>query len=360
MKRFRNISAILLWLFLPGIILGGNLPYRSDRLERMGELLGEEKLAALPDGEHTAALMFMGTPVTLIKEKGIIEHIGYSFFSAEERRLTSPVVCDFLERYALEADLPVKKEKTIDMQLLEDGIVFSQGSLASLKTLCPGGHGILELHNISHLRYIFKWQEGQMLFPSDVELLTGRDMKENDRRLPLEIQSAIFSEQVQTPDSTEVRDDGIAVCGNGYYYFPSLSADTFFTGENMEPVNNILLEKETVHNLAAGLIRDSKITLDISMSSYGLKRTHFTTEINSIAAYATSTGCKAYSGVISMNQDEIETLVIYSNEAASYNHILRLQIPHSALVAGEGQGRARLTPFVPTHSIKYLFEEIQK
>ena len=42
MKRFRNISAILLWLFLPGIILGGNLPYRSDRLERMGELLGEE------------------------------------------------------------------------------------------------------------------------------------------------------------------------------------------------------------------------------------------------------------------------------------------------------------------------------
>lgn len=110
MKRFRNISAILLWLFLPGIILGGNLPYRSDRLERMGELLGEEKLAALPDGEHTAALMFMGTPVTLIKEKGIIEHIGYSFFSAEERRLTSPVVCDFLERYALEADLPVKRK----------------------------------------------------------------------------------------------------------------------------------------------------------------------------------------------------------------------------------------------------------
>lgn len=33
MKRFRNISAILLWLFLPGIILGRNLPYRSDRLE---------------------------------------------------------------------------------------------------------------------------------------------------------------------------------------------------------------------------------------------------------------------------------------------------------------------------------------
>lgn len=360
MKRFLNISTVLLWLFLPGILFGGNLTYRSDRLERMGELLGEENLAALPDGEHTAALMFMGTPVTIIKEKGIIEHIGYSFFSADERLLTGPVVCDFLERYALEADLPVKRDKTIDTQLLEDGIVFNRGSLSSLKTLCPGGHGILEIHNISYSRYIFKWQDGQMLFPSDVDLLTGRDMKENGRRLPQEIQSAIFTEQIQSPESTEIRDDGIAVCRDDYYYFPSLSADTFFTGDNMEPINNILFEKETVHNLAAGLIRDSEITLDISMSTYGLKRTYFTTGINSIAAYAASTGCKAYSGVISMNQDEIEALVIYRNKAASYNHILRLQIPHSALAAGEGKGRARLTPFVPTHSIKYLFEEIQR
>ena len=186
MKRYRNISAILLCLFLPGMLLGGSLSYRSDRLERMGKLLGEEKLAALPDGEHTSALMFMDTPITLIKDKGIVEHIGYSFFSAEERRLTGPVVCNFLERYALEADLPFKKEKTLDTQLLEDGVVFCQGSLSTLKALCPGGHGVLEIHNISHSRYIFKWQGGQMLFPSDVDLLTGRDMRENGRRLPQE------------------------------------------------------------------------------------------------------------------------------------------------------------------------------
>lgn len=85
----------------------------------MGELLGEEKLAALPDGEHTAALMFMGTPVTLIKEKGIIEHIGYSFFSAEERLQSDPVVCCFLERYALEADLPAKGTKILIYSFLK-------------------------------------------------------------------------------------------------------------------------------------------------------------------------------------------------------------------------------------------------
>lgn len=178
MKRVRNISAVLLGLFLPGLLLGGELSYRSDLLERMGKALGEENLVSLPDGEHTAALTFMNTPVTIIRERGVIEHIGYSFFSTQERLLTGPVVCDFLERYALEADLPVKREKSLDTQLLEDGVIFSQGSLASLKTLCPGGHGILEIHNISHSRYIFKWQDGQMVFPSDLELLTGRNMVE--------------------------------------------------------------------------------------------------------------------------------------------------------------------------------------
>lgn len=360
MKRFRNISAILLWLFLPGIILGGNLPYRSDRLERMGELLGEEKLAALPDGEHTAALMFMGTPVTLIKEKGIIEHIGYSFFSAEERLQSDPVVCCFLERYALEADLPLKRDKDLDLQLLEDGIIFRHGSLSSLKTLCPGGHGNFEIHDITQSKYVFNWPDGQMLFPSDLELLLGRDMKENDRRLPLEIQSATFPEPVSTPDNLEIRGDGIAVCRNGDYYFSSLSADTFFTGGNMKPVNNVLLEEETLHNLASGLIRDSGIILDIEMSAYGLERANFSAGFNSLAAYAASTGCKAYCGTIAADKDEIEVLVIYRNESASYNHVLRILIPHSAIAEGKGRGRARLTPFVPTHKIKYLFEEIKR
>lgn len=360
MKEFNNISAVLLWLFLPGILFGGNLTYRSDRLERMGEQLGEVNLAAVPDGEHTAALMFRNTPVTIIKEKGIIEHIGYSFFSADERSLTGSIICNFLERYALEADLPLQREKALDAQLLEDGVVFSQGSLSSLKTLCPGGHGILEIQNISQSRYIFKWQDGQVLFPSDVDLLTGRDMKENGRRLPMEIQSATFTGPLTSPDSTEIRSDSVFVCRNGHYYFTSLSADTFFIGKDMKPVNDIFLEEETIHNLAAGLIRDSEITLDISMGTYGLVRTYFNTSVNSFAAYAISTGCKAYSGVIAVDKDEIEALIIYRNEAAAYNHILRVHIPHSVLAAGVGTAQARLTPFVPTHSIKYLFEEIQR
>ncbi len=144
----RIMNVLLLWLLLPMIALGG-LPYKSDRLGRMGELLGEDSLAALPDGEHTAALTFIGTPVTVIKTNGTIEHIGYSFFSAEERLQSDPVVCCFLERYALEADLPLKRDKDLDLQLLEDGIIFRHGSLSSLKTLCPGGHGNFEIHDIT-------------------------------------------------------------------------------------------------------------------------------------------------------------------------------------------------------------------
>lgn len=80
MMAARIMNVLLLWLILPAIALGDGLTYRSDRLGRMGGLLGEDSLAALPDGEHTAVLTFIGSPVTVIKANGVIEHIGYSFF----------------------------------------------------------------------------------------------------------------------------------------------------------------------------------------------------------------------------------------------------------------------------------------
>lgn len=108
----------------------------------------------------------------------------------------------------------------------------------------------------------------------------------------------------------------------------------------------------------SGLIRDSDIVIDVSMSVYGLESVNFSSPINSIAAYAANSGCKTYCGVLAEDKEGMEALVIYRNEAAAYNHIFRIKFPHSVIALGKGNVRARLTPFVPTHSIKYLFEEI--
>lgn len=341
--------AILWALFLPGELSGGNPPCRSDRLERMYAAIG-------------CATSWQGLPIKIEEKDGIVEHIGYRFFSPEEIQALGREVSRFLERYVLEADLPVEREKNIDIQLLEDGILFREGgSLATLKNLCREEHGDVTLQSVSARRYLFRWSGGEVIFPADAELLLGRGQVENGRRLPQEILSSAFEGESTRPAREDLtkREDGLWVLPGNSYYISSLSSDTYYD-EDGKAVNNLLNEGETLCNLFSGLIRNSAIRMGIRMNVYSLKLESFETPLTCMAAYALGNNCKAYTGVIARNKKEVELLVVYRNEVAAYNHVLRIQIPHEAIKEGKGTAQARLTPFVPTHSIQYLFEELQQ
>ena len=93
------------------LVLAGPGPaFRSDRLETMADALGRARVEALPDGE--SLLSWSGATVSVVKCGGTVEHIGYALFSQEQRELIGPTVGHFVERYSLEADLPLQREKT--------------------------------------------------------------------------------------------------------------------------------------------------------------------------------------------------------------------------------------------------------
>ena len=69
-------------------------PFRSDRLEAMAEALGEATIAVLPDGVHS--LSWAGTPVSVVKNAGTVEHIGYALFSEEQRSVIGTTISRFL------------------------------------------------------------------------------------------------------------------------------------------------------------------------------------------------------------------------------------------------------------------------
>lgn len=359
MKRLLVLSALVMGLFLPKSVFGGNNSYRSDCLVRIGEILGAEQLAALPDGEYPSLFCHHGYPVTVTKQNDEIVHIGYRFFSREAKDALGHLLCNFLERYALEADLPFPREKTVDVQLLEDGMTFLSGNLDSLKTLFQADADGLRIERIGSRRYRFCWSGGELLFPVDAELLTGRSQRENDRRLPAEIQFSSLTAPIPAPVSLTLREDGILVKEEDSYYLSSLSANTYYEKDGCTPVNDLLLENETLANLFSGLIADSEIRLRLKMCTYGLTHEYFEASMTALSAYALNNGCIPYVGVIAKDGEMAEVLVIYRNMEAGFNHVLRVQMPHEVLESGRGTVSARLTPFVPTHSIQYLFEEIK-
>ena len=339
-------------------------PFRSDRLEAMADALDKAGIAALPDGEHQ--LFLAGATVLVVKKSGTVEHIGYALFSEEQRTLTGAVIGNFLERYSLEANLPVQREKTLDVQLLEDGVSFPRGGdLNSLLKLSREPGLPLRLSQMGGRKYLLEWGSFAMVFPSDAELLLGRGQAENDRRLPEELAAAPAPTTPPLPSSETLtkRPDGLLEEQLGWYYLPGLNANRYFTAlpnGSLQAVDTPAHPSETMANMLAGLVEPGAITVQIKRSVYGLHQDYFTISLRALSGYARQFGCTPYWGLIAQDEELLEGELILRNEAAGFNHVLRLQVPYTVLAAKEGCIQARLTPFVPTHSLKYLFEETRQ
>lgn len=348
--------AVLLLLAAP--------PFRSDRLEKMADALGIAEVAALPGGENR--ILWGSAPVSVVKCNETVEHIGYVLFSEEQREIIGTTVCRFLERYSLEAALPLEREKTLEVQLLEDGISFPKGG--GLGTLLQQSHepGLpLRLSQLGGRRYLLEWGSFSMVFPSDAELLLGRTRQEDDRRLPEELADAPAPEAppLPTPEILSKRPDHILEQQLGWYYLSGLSANRYFTARpdgSVEAVDMPAYPSETLANMLAGLVDTGNITVQIKRSVYGLQWDFQTIPFRALIGYSRQFGCTPYWGVIARDGERLEGELILRNEAAGFNHVLRLQVPYKVLDQKEGSIQARLTPFVPTHSLKYLFEETRQ
>ena len=77
--------------------------YATDRLELIASKLRIDDAIGRGDTTFT----HNGCPVHVIKDSGIVTHIGYRLFVNNERELFDLPVFDFLERSALEADMPL-------------------------------------------------------------------------------------------------------------------------------------------------------------------------------------------------------------------------------------------------------------
>lgn len=353
-------------ILIPLLILAGPGPaFRSDRLETMADALGRAGIVALPDGE--SRLSWGGAAVSVVKCEGTVEHIGYALFSEDARGQIGLTVCRFLERYSLEADLPLQREKTLEVQLLEDGVSFPKGG--GLHTLLQLGHRPdlpLKLSELGGRRYLLEWGSGfSMAFPADAELLLGRTREEDDRRLPQELADAPDPVAPALPSTQELseRPDHILEQPLGWYYLSSLHANRYFTASedgSVLPVDTPFYPSETFSNLVAGLVDAGNIAVQVKRSVYGLQWEYQTISLRALIGYSQQFGCTPYWGVIARDGELMEGELILRNEAAAFNHVLRLQVPYKVLEAKEGSIQARLTPFVPTHSLKYLFEETRQ
>jgi len=348
--------------------------YQTDLLAQMAEALQMQTvLDTLSNGVHIAQQTYKGKPLCIIVNDGEVEHIGYAIFPEGMREDAPSPVYNFLERYALQASLPLKRAKTFERQMYEDDVTFTKGGITTLSTLWGKENVEFSLENLQNRMCRATWkQEGNVLcsvsFPVSYNLYHGTDLVENQRRLIEDLQRA----SVATTDNDEpvtkellskILEPNYFLLKGDSMYIASLNSDKYYVkGENDE-YSLLFSDKHPVESFANLLMTNSisnNIRASIKLVLYDFKSETINVPLVNMLNYFKKKGCKAYFGVIQSKQEQHTAELLLLNREEGYCHTLKLNFSTSNITTRSGNISGRMNCYVPVSKIKFLFEEKEK
>lgn len=346
--------------------------YQTDLLGRMATYM---KLAStfetLKDGTYWKHFSFNGKPITVIVRNGRIEHIGYALFTPYLRSTFSSPVFNFLERYTLEIDLPLNREKEVVRQIAEDDISFDKGTFAFFQTLLRDTTFLVQIDNDGK-RYTVSWHKNNLAhcsihFPISFDLLNGSEMLENERRIRADIWAdplcQVVSVQVSRKQLLPTWQSNYFILPGESYYTDSLNTNRYY---EQDPEGNFRLmyhakyPLESLANLFTTSEIENQFAIDIRLKKYGYQEELMNIPLNRWVSFCLNNGCKPFFGVISFDGNVAECELIMQNKNQGYDHAMRITFDISLLENRKGVVQARLNSYVPTSKIKYLFDEIKQ
>ena len=155
---FRKIGLGLAILLAMPLASYAKNRYQSDLLAQIAESLQiKNVLDTMSNGSYIAQRTYKSHPLSIIVEDGEVEHIGYTLFSKEMRIGMPSPVYNFLERYALQADLPLKRIKSVERQLFEDEVTFTVGDIHKLPYVCSMDNVCFSMDNLQNRMCCVTW-----------------------------------------------------------------------------------------------------------------------------------------------------------------------------------------------------------
>ncbi len=347
--------------------------YRTDLLQQMANVMKiTEQLDMLSNGEHYKLLTYRNRNITVIVKDSVIQHVGYAVFTPLQRQMAGAVVCNFLERYALEVSLPMKRGKSVERQLDEDGIFFKWNDFGFFKQLENDTTYCIAVENLDNRRYTVRWSKNEkeafcVNFPIEHDLLAGTDMLENERRILDELQktdSMLIWQDVLT-DSTRLKmtwQGKYYVLPGKSYYIDQLNSNRYY-GKNADNSYGLIYHQnyivESLSNLLTTGCIENSYELEIRLLKYGFVQDTVTVKLNQWLNYCLKHHCTAYFGMISTAAEVANCELIMQNKEMGYIHLMNLTMDISAIEDRKGIITGRLSCYIPTTRIKYLFDELK-
>ena len=293
-------------------------------------------------------------------------HFCYSqslhLFSPEMRQAAGRqvLIMDFVERYF--NDYFKKNREFRDIQMADDKVYFRKGRPEDLRKLSDTIPFSINFHE---KYYELNWLKADqqpivtLVFPAQYDLILGlsqKDIQEHTKDYILA--SPPRDSLLVQPDTLQTFQDSIFVCKHAFMELESLTDATYYIRKDsvLLPVFDTAHIDLSAANLFAGLIRDKDYKLYIEQAAYS-KTISYTLPFSQWLNYCAEQALQVFFAVEEVREDGILAIIIAHNTELNYNHMLSVVIPDK-FVEHEGCVlKARMTPFIPTHNLKNLYQQ---
>lgn len=313
--------------------------YASEELKEMGSLLKRTSVDYKEEKDQ---------------KTGVVTHLGLRLFPQDAPYPYGDIL-KFVERFALHVQ--IIGNKTERSLLLSDKKV----SMSPLR--------LLPLDSLSQLnvisdgeRFHVSWKNCKVSFPKEYNLIFGQNKKESDDYFRNSLLAFYADRGSETADTTKrisvmmPRDSASYYVQEGAnYIIHEVNSNRFYVKLNDSIMHPIYAEKfasESVANLMQQIVSSERFILSVRQNLYGYRKATFAVSLKAFADYCASTGCSPYIGIEEESETNVKAVVVYRNEFFGYNHLLYIDVPRTVLSKQEGEIKARLYCFIPTHNLK--------
>ena len=290
-------------------------------------------------------------------------------FSPETRqvmRKPQQVVMDFLERYF--DGLSKTKGTSVERKMTDDKVYFRKGCIADLYKVCDTIPFVIDQHD---RYYEVKWMKAgisyiDLVFPAQYDLLLGVNQEEAQNQLREIIKAApndAKDNNKQTANHSSplllVPHEKLYKVQSDTFQLASLSDATYYYNKVNPVFDNKHLEYASA-NLFAGLIADADYRMYVEQSVYGLKTINYSISLRQWLNYCAEWGLKIYFAIEEQRKDGLLALVIARSKELGFNHMLSVVIPDKFVTDKSAVLKVRMTPYIPTHNLKNLYQQESK
>lgn len=373
MKSIRHGLMALCLLVIPNDMAAQNT-YKSRILKEMCAAIGCQAMTdTLGHGVHIGILHHRNKPLTVVVENNKVKSIGYTIFPQGYRETIPSAICNFIERYMLEADTPIKRQKTFEKQMQEDEFVFEKGNRATLLSLLGDSTVSISLNDYNAQAYELSWNRNDTQvcsfhFPANYELLMGADLPECQQILLYDLKNlpATLDNGHNTGDQPEVGnleklfEPNYYVAKGSQMFIEQLNSNLYYrkTGDTQY---ELIFSKHYPAESLANLFNTNSINNDINVRLklvlYDFKQEIVLTNLTALLKYFKAEGCKSYYGVIEKKGKDIISEIMFYNKTEGYCHIMRINSTENNIANKNGCMEGRMNLFIPIAKISMLFQE---